>query len=126
MLTNYGYENSSLDGQITIDYSTDSERTVTFGIRAEDKSKETTYNYSYNIWAEHNATNLYLNCFGHVHWSPTKCGTEHIADYKKSYLSLSRSVALAKVDFDVKDILIKVMGICKALHFLEYCKQNLF
>ncbi|XP_066155546.1 uncharacterized protein Apoltp [Euwallacea fornicatus] len=107
ILTNYGYQNSSLDGHITIDYSTDPERIVIFGARVEDKSKETTYNYSYNIWAEHNTTNLYLNCFGHVHWSPSKCGTEHISDYRRSYLSLSRSVALAKVDFDLKDFAVK-------------------
>lgn len=91
-----------------IDYSTNPDQAVTFGVRAGDKSKEQTYNYTYNIWAEHNATNLYLNCFGHVHWNPTTCGTEHITDYKRSYLSLSRSLALAKLDFVKKDVLFKV------------------
>lgn len=108
LMTNYGYQNSLIDGQVVIDYSTNPEQKVTFEVRGEDKSKGPTYNYSYNIFAEHKATNLYLNCFGHVHWSPTKCGTEHISDYKKSFLSLSRSVALVKVDFDLNDVVLKV------------------
>ncbi|KAL1492708.1 hypothetical protein ABEB36_010924 [Hypothenemus hampei] len=108
VLTNYGRNgDSSLDGLVVIDYSTNPEQTVSFGLRAEDKSKEQAYNYSYNIWAEHNATNLYLNCLGHVHWSPEKIGTEHIADYKRSYLSLSRSLVHAKADFDAKEFELK-------------------
>ncbi|XP_060537065.1 uncharacterized protein LOC132708634 isoform X2 [Cylas formicarius] len=106
-VSGYGYSNSSLDGELVIEYSTDPYRRVSLGVRADDKSERQTYNYTYNIWAEHNATNLYLNCFGHVYWSPTKCGTVHIADYKRSYLPLSEAETLAVLDFDLNDVKLK-------------------
>ncbi|CAG9760349.1 unnamed protein product [Ceutorhynchus assimilis] len=117
LVSTYGYANSTLDGKVVIDYATIPEQTVTFGIRAQNKSRVQAYNYTYNIWAEHNATNLYLNCLGHIHWSPRKCGTEHIVDYKRSYLSLSRSFALVKVDSDLNDILLKKEDIIGKSHF---------
>ncbi|KAF7269539.1 hypothetical protein GWI33_017432 [Rhynchophorus ferrugineus] len=71
-LTTYGYGNSSIDGQLIIDYSRNPEHRVSLGMMAVDKSQVQAYNYTYNIWAQQNATDLYLNCFGYVNWSPIK------------------------------------------------------
>ncbi|XP_030755989.1 uncharacterized protein LOC115882214 [Sitophilus oryzae] len=98
LLTIYGYGNSSVDGELIIDYSTNPDRTVTLRLEATDKSERQTYNYTYNISAEQNATNLYLNWFGYVDWSPVKYGMAHVADYKRSYLSMTRFMTFAKVD----------------------------
>ncbi|XP_076260910.1 apolipoprotein lipid transfer particle isoform X2 [Rhynchophorus ferrugineus] len=102
-LTTYGYGNSSIDGQLIIDYSRNPEHRVSLGMMAVDKSQVQAYNYTYNIWAQQNATDLYLNCFGYVNWSPIKSGTLHIADYKRSYLSLTRFMTFADVDLRQKE-----------------------
>ncbi|XP_050313934.1 apolipophorins [Anthonomus grandis grandis] len=117
LVSSYGYDNSSLDGELVIDYSPNAEQMVTVGVRASDKSSTPSYSYTYNIWAEHNATNLHLTSNGLFHYSPEMCQFEHTAEYQRSYLPLTTSLASAKVDFNLKDVSFKKHDIIGKSHF---------
>ncbi|CAH1158795.1 unnamed protein product [Phyllotreta striolata] len=104
----YGYDKSSIDGQLLVKYSLDPNRALTLRGKVNDNSNSLTYNYSYNIWAEHVATSLSLSSNGDFYWNPSAFGTEHITDYHRSYLPFSKSEALAKINFDNNEIELKV------------------
>lgn len=104
----YGYDKSSIDGQLLVKYSLNPEQMLTLRGKVNDNSNSLTYNYSYNVWAEHAETNLNLNSRGDFYWNPSAFGTEHITNYQRSYLPLSKSETLARVSLDNNEIELKV------------------
>lgn len=104
----YGYNTNSVDGKIFIDYSLDPNQKLTLGGKLSDNSKLHISNYSYCIWAEHNSTNLILDSRGDLYWNLTGFGTEHVTNYQRSYLPLTTSVALARVNLDQNEVEMKV------------------
>ncbi|KAG5880871.1 hypothetical protein JTB14_004019 [Gonioctena quinquepunctata] len=103
----YGYNKSTIDGQLVVDYSLNQNQKLTLGGKVNDNSDSLTYNYTYNVWAEHNATNLNLKSRGDFYWNPSAFGTEHITNYQRSYLPLSTSESLARVSMDNNEIELK-------------------
>nr|XP_023014255.1 uncharacterized protein LOC111504020 [Leptinotarsa decemlineata] len=103
----YGYNKRTIDGQLVVDYSLNPDQKLTLRGKVNDNSNPFTYNYTYNFQAEHNATNLNLNSRGDFYWNPSKFGTEHITNYQRSYLPLSTSETLARVNLDHNEIELK-------------------
>ncbi|RZC38438.1 hypothetical protein BDFB_008454, partial [Asbolus verrucosus] len=87
-----------LDTQLTVDYSPNPEQRFRIGARFDDNSYPVTYNYSYKLWAVHDATSLNLNTHGGFYWNPYGYNTSHYTNYKRSYLPLQTAEALARVD----------------------------
>ncbi|KAJ8955430.1 hypothetical protein NQ318_003528, partial [Aromia moschata] len=105
----YGYNKSSIDGHLMVDYSLNSDQKLTLGGKVTDNSDSTTYNYTYSVWAEHNSTNLNLNSRGEFYYNPNAFGTEHTTNYQRSYLPLTKSEMLARINVDNNEIELKVI-----------------
>ncbi|VEN63430.1 unnamed protein product, partial [Callosobruchus maculatus] len=114
----YGYNKSAIDGQLVVDYSLNPDQKLTLGAKVGDNSKLLTYNYTYIIFAQHNATNLNLNSEGAFYWSPSDFGTKHFTNYQRSYLPPSTAEALARVNLDDNEIELKKDNLASGLfHF---------
>ncbi|KYB29704.1 hypothetical protein TcasGA2_TC031518 [Tribolium castaneum] len=100
-------EKKLLDTQLTVDYSPDPQQRLVMGARVDDNSYPSSYNYSYKVWAAHDATNLNLNTHGGFYWNPYGYSTGHYTDYKRSYLPLRTAEALARVDLTRNEIELK-------------------
>ncbi|XP_018566495.1 uncharacterized protein LOC108907336 [Anoplophora glabripennis] len=107
LFSDYGYDKTSIDGQVFVDYSLDPDQRLTLRGKLSDNSNSRIYNYSYMAWAEHNTTNLILNSRGDFYWNSSTFGTEHVTNYRRSYLPLSTSVALARVNLQQNEIEMK-------------------
>lgn len=108
LLSEYGYGERHIDGHLIVDYSLDPDKRLTLRGKINDKSDPSTYNYTGNLIAEHNATNLKLNSFANIFWNPTTFGNNHITKYQRSYLPVSTSETLVKVNLDNNEIELKV------------------
>jgi hypothetical protein len=116
-LGEYEYDDKKLvDTQLTVDYSPNLEQRLIVGARVDDNSHPSAYNYSYRLWAVHNATSLNLNTHGGFYWNPYGYSTGHYTDYKRSYLPLQTAEALARVDLARNEMELKK----KAGHELSY------
>ncbi|KAJ8978166.1 hypothetical protein NQ317_004215 [Molorchus minor] len=113
----YGYNKSSIDGQLLVDYSLNPDQKLTLGGKVTDNSNSITYNYTYNVWAEHKETNLNLNSRGDFYWNPHGVGTEQTTNYQRSYLPLSTAQTLAKIDFDDNEIELKKDSLAAGLSY---------
>ncbi|XP_072402619.1 uncharacterized protein Apoltp isoform X1 [Diabrotica undecimpunctata] len=107
MSSEYGYDNSSIDGQLLVVYSLNPDQKLTLCGKVNDNSNSVTYNYTYNVWAEHIATNLNLNSTGDFYWNPNALGTEHVTNYQRSYLPSSVSETLARINLQNNEIELK-------------------
>ncbi|KAJ3640007.1 hypothetical protein Zmor_003331 [Zophobas morio] len=97
-----------LDTQLTVDYSVNPSQRLVVGARVDDSSRPSTiYNYTYKVWALHDATNLNLNTHGGFYWNPYGYSTGHYTDYKRSYLPLQTAEALARVDLTRNELELK-------------------
>lgn len=97
-----------MDAQFTVNYSNNPEQTVKVGGQFNDNCNSNLFNYTYNLWAIHDATNLNLNTRGGFYWNPYGYNTGHYTGYKRSYLPLQTAEALARVDFVHNEMEIKV------------------
>lgn len=104
-----------MDTQLTVDYSPNLEQRLIVGARVDDNSHPSAYNYSYRLWAVHNATSLNLNTHGGFYWNPYGYSTGHYTDYKRSYLPLQTAEALARVDLARNEMELKV---CKNIFII--------
>ncbi|XP_056647213.1 uncharacterized protein LOC130451874 [Diorhabda sublineata] len=100
----YGYDKSSIDGLLFVEYSSDPNKMLALRGKLSDNSKSVTYNYTYNIWAKHIATNLNLDSRGIFYWNPNTFGTDHVTNYQRSYLPSSVSETLAKVSLENNEV----------------------
>lgn len=73
-----------------------------------DQSNSLTYNYTWDIKADHKATNLKLDSNANIFWNPAMFGSDHITKYQRSYLPVSTSETLIKVNMDRNEIELKV------------------
>ncbi|CAG9816912.1 unnamed protein product [Phaedon cochleariae] len=103
----YGYNKSAIDGHIIVDYSLNPDQRLTLDGKINDNSDSVTYNYTYNILAKHNATNLKLNSRGDFYWDASSFGTKHVTNYQRSYLPLSISETSARINMDQNEIELK-------------------
>lgn len=108
LFSDYGYSKNSIGGKICIDYSSDPNQKLTLEGKLSDNTNSHISNYSYTLWAEHNSTNLILDSRGDFYWNSTAFGTEHITNYQRSYLPLTASVALARINLDQNEVEMKV------------------
>lgn len=104
----YGYNDTSIDVALTVNYSENPDQTVTMKGTLSDHSNSFTSNYTYLLEAEHNATSLSLRSFGDLYWNNDGYGTEHITHYKRSYLPLSTAETFARVNLTENTIELKV------------------
>lgn len=105
----YEYDEKKLfDARLTVDYSPNPEQTVVLGTRVDDDSTASMYNYTYKIWAVHEASSLNLNTHGGFYWNPNGYSTGHYSEYRRSYLPLQTAEALARVDLLQNEMEIKV------------------
>ncbi|XP_045482614.1 uncharacterized protein LOC123686485 [Harmonia axyridis] len=99
LLSEYEYGDSRIvDARVKLDYSVDTEQTFVMSARVDDNSKNNVYNYSYYIYANHNATSLDLHGRGDIFWRPDVYSTSHYKEYQRSYLPPQPSEALMRLD----------------------------
>lgn len=105
----YSYTSRSIDGNLIVDYSLDPEKLLTVKGKLSDMSDISSYNYTWEFDAEHTATNLRMDSSANIFWNPTMFGNDYLTKYKRSYMPESTSETLIKIDFDNKEIELKVI-----------------
>lgn len=105
----YSYGLRNIDGNLTVDYSLDPEKRLTVKGKLSDMSDTFSYRYSCKLDAEHNATNLKLDSIANIFWNPTIFGNDYLTKYKRSYMPESTSETLIRINFDNKEIELKVI-----------------
>lgn len=114
LLGEYEYGSRKIaDARVKFDYSVDPEHTFTMGGRIDDRSSTNIYNYTYYVYANHNATNLDLHGRGDVFWKPDVYSTSHYKEYQRSYLPPQPSEALVRLDLLQNELELKVLGSIK-------------
>lgn len=97
-----------LDLHLAVDYSDDPNKKFDLRGLLLDYSDSRISNYTYKILGNHLATNLILNARGGIEWKPRKYQACQLLDYKRTYLPMQSRETSAWIDFDKKEIELKV------------------
>ncbi|KAL3290379.1 hypothetical protein HHI36_023721 [Cryptolaemus montrouzieri] len=100
LLTEYGHDDIKIiDTKIKFDYSENPDQLFEMGGRLNDNSNDDAYNYTYSLFATHNATNLNLQGVGDFFWGADVYSTNHQKEYRRSYIPQQHSEAFIRLDF---------------------------